>query len=150
MKPGIRVASPRSITLAFAGTLTEPAGPTAVIVLSVTTMTALLIAAAPVPSIKRAALRTTVPFPIGGSGVIRAGVCAKTGAAPRTRHNTTLTSFKFLTVLPFDWCVRQREMGIAVPNAAVTYAGDPCGEAVSSRGWRGVGRRGGARGGGMA
>jgi hypothetical protein len=74
MKPGISVTSPRSITFAFGGTLTDVAGPTAVIVLSVTTMTALLIAGAPVPSISRAAFRTTVPFPTGGSGVIRGGV----------------------------------------------------------------------------
>jgi hypothetical protein len=45
--------------------------------LSVTTTTALLIAAAPVPSISRAALRTTVPFPTGACGVIR-GVCETT------------------------------------------------------------------------
>jgi hypothetical protein len=41
-----------------------------VIVLSVTTTTALLIAAAPVPSINRAAFKTTMPFPIGACGVI--------------------------------------------------------------------------------
>jgi hypothetical protein len=49
---------------------TDPAAPTAVIVLSVTTTTALLIAAAPVPTINRAAFKTTMPFPIGACGVI--------------------------------------------------------------------------------
>ena len=74
MNPGISVTSPRSITLAFTGTLTVPAAPTAVIVLSVTTTITLLIAAAPVPSINRAAFRTTVPFPTGACGVILGSV----------------------------------------------------------------------------
>src|SRR6185503_9159287 len=99
MKPGIRVTSPRSIILAFAGTVTAPAVPTAVIELSVTTMTALLIGAAPVPSISRAAFSTTTPLPTGGSGVIRAvGVCATTSAW--TRNNATQASFKFFKVAP--------------------------------------------------
>ena len=59
MNPGTRVTSPRSSTLAPAGRVTLDAGPTAVMRSSVTTMTALEIGAAPVPSISRAP-RSTV------------------------------------------------------------------------------------------
>jgi hypothetical protein len=69
--------------------------------LSVTTTTALFIAAAPVPSIKRAAFRTTVPFPIGGSGVIR-GVCAATDRQIAITNSVTLISLKFLTIDPLQ------------------------------------------------
>src|SRR5688572_20249047 len=104
MNPGIKVTSPRSIILAFAGTLTDPAAPTAVIVLSVTTTTALLIGALPVPSINRAAFRTTIPFPIGGSGVMRPGAtCATTGTQTEwIRNNATVANFKFFTVRPLN------------------------------------------------
>src|SRR5215217_3093308 len=120
MNPGIRVASPRSIILAFAGLLTEPAVPTAVIMLSVTTTTALFIIAAPVPSINRAAFRTTVPFPTGASGVIRAaGVCDTTDMHIEwTRKNATTTGLNFFNVR----VTLQQEIGILVPNAEFTYA----------------------------
>ena len=105
MKPGNRVTSPRSIVLALPGILTDPAAPTAVILLSVTTTTALLIGAAPVPSISRAALNTTVPLPTGASGVIRvAGVCATTDTHSEwTRNNATAVDFKFFKVVPLIW-----------------------------------------------
>jgi hypothetical protein len=75
------------------------ADPTAVISLSVTTTTALLIAAAPVPSIKRAAFNTTIPFPMGGSGVIRgAEVCAAAGTHKENRRTVVSEiRFKFIT-----------------------------------------------------
>src|SRR6185369_12666867 len=106
MKPGIRVTSPRSIILALAGTVTLPAVPTAVIVLSVTTITALFIDAAPVPSISRAAFNTTTPLPTGGSGVIRVDeVCAVTERhSAWTRHNARQTGLKFLKVAPLTNC----------------------------------------------
>src|SRR6185295_18879260 len=113
MNPGISVTSPRSIIFAFAGTRTEPAGPTAVIVLSVTTTTALLIGAAPVPSIKRAAFNTTTPFPNGASGVMR-GVCDNSKGANRQRTSMEAGSLYSFKVDP------QQEIGIAVPNAAFT------------------------------
>src|SRR6185369_4977760 len=132
MKPGIRVTSPRSISLALAGTVTLPAVPTAVIVLSVTTTTALFIGAAPVPSINRAAFSTTTPLPTGGSGVIR--VDEVWAIADRhsawTRHNATQTGLKLLKVAPLTF---QQETGIWAPNAAFTYARKPCAETVSSR-----------------
>src|SRR6185369_1748097 len=96
----------RSIVLAFAGTPTAAAVPTAVIVLSVTTITALFIGAAPVPSISRAAFSTTTPLPIGGSGVIRVdevwAIADKHSAC--TRHNATQTGLKFLKVAPLADC----------------------------------------------
>src|SRR5688572_6384372 len=78
MKPGSSVTSPRSITFAFAGMFTDPARPAGAMRLSSMTTTAFVIAGAPVPSIRRAALRTTTPFPLGDSGVIR-GVCETAG-----------------------------------------------------------------------
>src|SRR5215213_1399828 len=110
MKPGMRVTSPRSIILAFAGTVTLPAVPTAVIVLSVTTTTALLIGAAPVPSISRAAFSTTTPLPTGGSGVIRVdevwAIADK--HSEWTRHNATQTGLKFFKVAPLTFSRKQR------------------------------------------
>src|SRR6185295_9040521 len=105
MNPGMRDTSPRSIVFAFAGTRTEPAGPTAVIVLSVTTTTALLIGAAPIPSIRRAALITTTPFPIGASGVMR-GVCDNAKGANRQRKSMEASSLFSFKVDP------QQEIGI--------------------------------------
>src|SRR6185369_1072693 len=91
--------SPRSIVRAFAGTRTCPAAPTAVIMLSVTTTTAFAIGALPVPSISRAAFRTTVPVPTGGSGVIRAEeVCATTETQTEWTTNNAVTSLSFFTV----------------------------------------------------
>src|SRR5207244_5842009 len=59
------------------GIVTELALPTAMIVWSRTTTTALEIAGAPVPSIKRAAFNTTTPLASGDWGLIPigAGVC---------------------------------------------------------------------------
>src|ERR1041384_1796681 len=122
MNPGMSVTSPRSITLAFAGTFTDPAAPTAVIMLSVTTTTALLIAAAPVPSIIRAAFRTTVPFPTGACGVI----CDTTAKHIEwISNNARQADLKF-----FNWFFllsgyrtgysHQQEIGMLVPNAAFT------------------------------
>src|SRR6185369_4013717 len=112
MKPGIRVTSPRSIILALAGTVTLPAVPTAVIVLSVTTITALFIDAAPVPSISRAAFNTTTPLPTGGSGVIRVDeVCAVTERhSAWTRHNARQTGLKFLKVAPLTSSAGNRDV----------------------------------------
>jgi hypothetical protein len=90
--------------------LTDPAVPTAAIKLSVTTTTALLIGAAPVPSISRAAFITTVPFPIGGSGVNRGvGVCDATEALTAwTRNSVTAINLIFFTFVPLKWNVEKR------------------------------------------
>src|SRR5688572_24199256 len=60
MKPGRRVTSPRSTTLAPAGTATLVAEPTATMRSPVTTIAALITVEAPVPSIILAARRTVV------------------------------------------------------------------------------------------
>jgi hypothetical protein len=101
MNPGISVTLPRSIVFASGGTLTDAAVPTAVMVLSVTTTTALLIGAAPVPSINLAAFRTTVPFPVGASGVIRlCGSCEKAETGNTwIRSNVMATHLKFFTII---------------------------------------------------
>jgi hypothetical protein len=79
---------------------TDPAAPTAVIMLSVTTTTALLIAAAPVPSINRAAFRTTVPFPTGACGVI----CDTTAKHIKwISKNATQADLKFFNGSSFEW-----------------------------------------------
>src|SRR4051794_6869563 len=60
MKPGSSVALPRSMTLASAETATADALPTATIRSPATTIAASVIGAPPLPSIRRAAWRTTV------------------------------------------------------------------------------------------
>src|SRR6266550_222499 len=87
---------------AFGGMLTAPDSPTAAIILSLMTITALLISEAPVPSIKRAAFKTTTPFPIGGSGRMRPagaiGVCGNTETHRQTINiNAAGNSLRFLT-----------------------------------------------------
>src|SRR6185437_1755668 len=78
--------------------------PTAVIILFVTTTTALLIGAAPVPSISRAAFSTTTPLPTGGSGMIR--VCAAT--SEWTSNNATQTNLNFFKVIPLKLELKKR------------------------------------------
>jgi hypothetical protein len=74
--------------LAPAGILTLPLVPTATMLLSVTTTTALLMGAAPVPSIKRDAFKTMVPFPTGASGRICGGGTCEYVAEMETQIRT--------------------------------------------------------------
>src|SRR5260370_5894225 len=73
MTPGRSVTPPSALIFAPGGMRTELASPTAAILLSVTMTTALVIGAAPVPSIRRAARKATIPLPTGGSGRIPIG-----------------------------------------------------------------------------
>src|SRR5947209_19225361 len=101
MKPGSRVTSPRSMTFAPEGIGTDLASPTAVILLSVTITTALLIGAAPVPSIRRAARNANTPFPSGGSGRMPKGVefCGRAATnRQRNRVSTTKNDLQLITV----------------------------------------------------
>src|SRR5665647_2386907 len=77
MNPGRRVASPRSIVRAPPGVFTLDAEPTHVMLSPTTTIAALLISAAPVPSMRCAARSTKVP------GAARLESCAARGAEPR-------------------------------------------------------------------
>src|SRR3954447_10652542 len=87
MNPGSSVALPRSTVRAPLGMVTELAGPTATIRSSVTTTTPFWIGAAPVPSMTRAALRTTVPEPL--IGFVGACVSATVG-----RHNASVSDIR--------------------------------------------------------
>lgn len=80
--------------------------PTAVMRLSSMTTTALLIAGAPVPSISREAFKTTRPFPIGGSGVIRAGVWDTAGVNTESISVSSRSSLKFFNGVLWFWSSR--------------------------------------------
>src|ERR1044071_2670108 len=85
MSVGITVLPARFTRVAFAGTRTSAARPTAVIRFPVTTMVAFSIGARPVPSITPAPSKTLTVF---GACANRAAVVAATVAAARTRSFT--------------------------------------------------------------